>query len=801
LPIRILAIIFTVSALQFSGCSKKEISNYPITSVPFNKVQFTDNFWAPRIETNRRITIPHAFRKCEETGIIDNFSIAAGFIEGEQSGVYPFDDTDVFKTIEGAAYSLATHPDPKLEKFVDSLIVLIAGAQEPDGYLYTARTNRAQRMIPRMGETRWSNLGSSHELYNAGHLYEAAIAYYRATGKKSLLDVAIRNAGLITETFGPNNLRTPPGHQEIELGLVKLYDVTAKKKYLELAKFFLEERGQSHNGRELWGEYAQDHQTVFKQEEAAGHAVRFAYMCSAMMDVGVRLSDSRFISAVHRLWRNVLQKKLYVTGGIGSVGFIEGFGENYDLPNMSAYQETCSSIAYIMWNYRMFLQSGDAKYIDLLERTLYNSFLAGVSLDGSHFFYDNPLASKGQHQRSDWFVCSCCITNVARFMPQIPGYVYAIKNDQLFINLFVNSSAEIVMENITLSVQQEKDYPWNGQVRIFINPSQSAQFSVSIRIPVWSINNPIPGELYQFKNDIDEKPSIRVNDVSYEFEIGNGYAIINRNWQKGDVIELSFPMSVRYLVANSLLDENKDKIALQRGPMVYCLEGVDNRNGNVLNLAIRNNLPITYEFRDELLNGVVVIKGNAFGTEFDKNLRSIRKWKQSFTAIPHYAWAHRGRNEMAVWMPTSTENTMPLNSPSFASQGKVSSAGGKYISALNDCKYPANSGNEQMNFFRWSNKYDTLWVQYNFNAEEEVSMTEIYWVSKENENIDVPDSWRVLALYHNQWRQVWNPTRIWPTEKNKLNKVIFETARTKAIRLEIIPQKGKLTGIYEWQIK
>jgi hypothetical protein len=387
-------------------------------------------------------------------------------------------------------------------------------------------------------------------------------------------------------------------------------------------------------------------------------------------------------------------------------------------------------------------------------------------------------------------------------MPQIPGYIYARKADKFYINLFVESSAEIDIGDVTIFVKQETDFPWNGQVKISINTSQVAQFSVLIRIPGWSGNNPIPGGLYQFKNNIEENPVIKVNDVKYEFIIDNGYAIINRSWQRGDVIELSFPMPIRQLVANSLLEDNRDKIALQRGPIVYSLEGIDNDNGNVLDLVIKNNEPMTYNFWDDLLNGVVVIQGMAYGTEFTEDHNSIRKWNQSFKAIPYYAWGHRGRSEMAVWIPTTIKKAIPLNNPSMASQSKVSSSGGKILRSLYDGRYPAISKSEEIEFFVWSNNKDTLWVQYDFNTKEEVSMMEVYWVSdSESEKIDVPDSWRILAQFNNQWRQVWNPMRKWPVEKNMLNKVIFETARTKSIRLEVIPQKGKTVGIYEWQIK
>lgn len=494
-----------------SSCTQQSEKDYPIRAVPISQVQMHDGFWSERIDTGREVTLPYTFRKCEETGRIDNFAIAGGLKSGRQGGVYPFDDTDVYKAIEGASYSLILHPDPQLDQYLDSLIVQIAAAQEESGYLYTARKNEPEWLVRRSGATRWSNLAWSHELYNAGHLFEAAVAHSQATGKRSLLNVALKNADLIDSVFGPEKIQSPPGHQEIEIGLVKLYRVTGEEKYLRLAKFFLDQRGYSHNGRELWGEYAQDHKPVLEQDEAVGHAVRAPYMYAGMLDVSALTGDTRYAEASIKLWENVVGKKLYITGGLGAVGMGERFAGNYDLPNKSAYQETCASIANVLWNHRLFLYTGNAKYIDVLERTLYNALLSGVALTGDLFFYPNVLSSKGYHERFPWFDCACCITNMSRFIPSLPKYIYAQENGKLYVNLFAGSEAAIPLGENNIRISQETRYPWEGAVKITVDPEQPGDFELRIRIPGWAQNQAVPGDLYRFQNTNDEMPTIALN--------------------------------------------------------------------------------------------------------------------------------------------------------------------------------------------------------------------------------------------------------------------------------------------------
>jgi uncharacterized protein len=623
--------------------------DYPIKPVSFTDVTFDDTFWQHRLETNRISTLPANFKKCEETERIDNFSKAAGLMDGPHVGIF-FNDSDVFKVMEGAAYSLSVHPDPALEAYLDELIAKIAAAQEDDGYLYTARTiNPKAVTAEKEGLERWSNLKMSHELYNVGHMYEAAVAHYLATGKKSFLNIALKNADFIDSVFGPDKRRDIPGHQEIEMGLVKLYRVTGEERYLNLAKFFLDERGHYH-GREAYNlfdivGYSQDHLPVTEQTEVVGHAVRAVYMYAGMADVAALTGDQAYIKALDALWHDLVFGKMYLTGGIGSSHHGESFGKTYDLPNATAYNETCAAIANIFWNHRMFLLHGNAKYHDVLERTLYNGFLSGVSLSGDTFFYANPLASDGKWKfnvnvaatRSPWFDCSCCPPNVARLLSSLPGYIYAHTNDTLYLNQFVAGNATLILGKVTVKVQQESNYPWDGDIKIIVNPETATSFTLAIRIPGWASNQPLPGDLYHYADETSEQPSLRVNGEAVDLmtEKGltteKGYVHLTRQWQKGDVVELHLPMPIRRVVSHKNVKDNLGKVAVERGPIVYCAEAVDNE-GKALNLALKDTSQLTATRDEDLLGGVTVIQGN------------------ELTLIPYYAWSHRGEGEMVVWL-------------------------------------------------------------------------------------------------------------------------------------------------------
>lgn len=626
--------------------------DYPIQPVPFTAVRCEDDFWNSRIETNRVISIPYAFEQCERTGRVDNFRRAAAVVRGDPDAdmtppALVWDDSDVFKIMEGAAYALSSHPDPGMEAYLDRLIELIAGAQEADGYLYTARTIDPSNTHGYAGKQRWElERKASHELYNLGHLYEAAVAHHQATGKHNLLDVALKSADLLDRTFGPGKESIWPGHQVTEMGLVKLYRVTGDERYLALAKFLLEARGpDGHEGS--GSQYNQSHAPVIEQSEAVGHAVRATYLYAGMADVAAVTGETSYIEAVDRIWDDVAGKKLYITGGIGATAEGEAFGPAYDLPNLTAYAETCAAIGNVFWNHRLFLLHGDARYIDVLERSLYNGLLSGVSLDGMSFFYDNPLESDGAHRRSPWFDCACCPSNVARFLPALPGYVYAQRGDTIYVNLFVSGSAKIELEGgRAVKLEQETRYPWDGKVRLTVKESSAEPLTIKLRIPGWGRNEVVPGDLYRFASTSEETPTLRVNGEPVGVQLDRGYASLTGVWQSGDTVELDLPMPVRRVVANERVEADRGRVALQRGPLVYCAEWADN-GGPIRDLALPNDSELVAEWAPGLLNGVVVLKGRAL--RWDEGAGGPTG--QDFTAIPYYAWAHRGPGEMLVWIP------------------------------------------------------------------------------------------------------------------------------------------------------
>ncbi len=618
---------------------EQSLKDYPIQPVNFTKVKVNDHFWAPRIELNQKVTIPIALDQCYKTGRVENFKIAGKLTKGKFQSEYPFDDSDLYKIIEGASYSLQTNPNPFLESRIDSVIQYINLAQEPDGYLYTNRTIDSLHMHPWVGKKRWEKDPElSHELYNLGHLYEAAYAHFLATGKRTLLDVAIKSANLVDHDFGPGKLSYYPGHQVIEMGLAKLYRITGEERYLKLAKFFLDCR---KNG----DEYNQAHIPVIEQDKIVGHAVRATYMYAGMADVSALTGDISYQNAIDKIWNDLLKTKLYVTGGIGSAGKNEGFSDPYSLPNLTAYCETCASISNVFWNYRMFLLEGDAKYFDVLERTLYNALLSGISLSADRFFYPNPLESHGKNKRSAWFGCACCPSNICRFIPSVPGYVYAQKNDSLYVNLFMNNTATINLRGDQLSIEQVTDYPWSGKITMKINPGKRGKFNLLVRIPGWAQNQALPSDLYRFKTPEMAGATISVNGTKADFQLTKGYAVISREWKKGDQLILNLPMPVRELVAHPEIKEDSGRVAIQRGPLVYCFEWPDNKEVKIPNLQLNSKNSYQTQFIPDLLNGITVIKTTGIETGVKTG-----NTKQSITAIPYYSWANRGAGEMNVWM-------------------------------------------------------------------------------------------------------------------------------------------------------
>ena len=630
--------------------------DYAIQGIPFNSVSLNDGFWLPKIETNRTITIPSSFQKCEETGRVENFILASGAKKGKFLTVYPFDDTDIYKTIEGAAFSMTVHPDKALDRYVDSLIAIVAAAQEPDGYLYTARTIDPAHPHDWSGSERWVKESElSHELYNSGHLFEAAAAHFIATGKSNLLNIALKNANLLVQVFGPGKRDDAPGHEIVEMGLVRLYRITGEKKYLDLAKFFIDCRGKIPNSKQF---YSQNHIPFVQQTEAVGHAVRAAYLYSGVADVAALTGNKEYIDAIDKIWENTVTKKFYITGGIGALHAGEAFGADYELPNLTAYNETCAAIANVYWNYRMFLLHGDAKYIDVLERSLYNNVISGIGLDGKTFFYPNPLESNAKYafnygnklSREPWFDCSCCPTNLCRFMASVPGYIYAQKQEDIYVNLFIGSKTTFKLQKTSVVLSQQSNYPWEGNVSIQVNPTKKTDFSLCLRIPGWARNQPVPGDLYRYVASTPEEIVVKVNGKAVAYTTREGYAVISRQWKKGDKVEYTLPMNIHRVEANEKVKDDRGKIAIERGPVVYCLEGIDNNN-NLNTIILPDNAPLSVKFQPAKLNGINEISGEAIVLEIATDGLSVQTKKQPFTAIPYYAWSNRGINQMKVWLP------------------------------------------------------------------------------------------------------------------------------------------------------
>jgi uncharacterized protein len=798
--------------VTFAACAPRAQApprDYPVQPVPFTAVHLNDPFWAPRIETNRTESIPFAFQQCELSGRVDNFVRAAKALRGEplentKPPGYPFDDTDLYKVIEGASYTLSVKPDPKLEAYVDSLIEKIAAAQEKDGYLYTTRTINPQSPHPWAGKERWElERDDSHELYNLGHLYEAAVAHYQATGKRTLLDIAIRTADLLDRTFGPGKKSIWPGHQITEMGLAKLYRVTGEERYLRLAKFLLDERGpnpgEKTNPRGL--NYNQAQQRVIEQTEPVGHAVRATYMYSGMADVAALTGDASYVKAIDTIWANTVGKKLYITGGIGASGAGEAFGRHYELPNMTAYNETCASVGMDYWNHRLFLLHGEAKYIDVMERTLYNGLISGVALDGKTFFYPNPLESNGQHERSPWFGVACCPGNITRFLASVPGYVYAHKGDAVFVNLYAAGTAEIETgQGRKVTLVQDTRYPWDGTVRITVTPDRPRRFPINLRIPGWARNEVVPSDLYRFGDRISEPLTLTVNGDRQTGAGPNGYAEIDRDWKAGDIITLTLPMPVRRVLANDAVEADRGRVALQRGPIVYAAEWPDNPNGKVRNIVLPDDAPLTSEFRSDLLRGVQVIRGRAKGLAYDARGR-VTKTEQNFMAIPYATWANRGRGQMIVWLATRDEVARPTPWPTAATTSTVTtSPARRHPRAINDGEDPRTSDDPTSYFDWWPRRGTTEWVEYAFQKPSRISRLEVYWFDDTGRGqVRVPASWRVLYKQGDAWKPLESGDAN-GVAKDRFNTITFTPITTTALRLEVTMQPGFSAGIQEWKV-
>ena len=625
-----------------------------LTPVPLSRVTLEDSFWAPRIRVNREQTIPHEYKQCKDTGRIN--ALTLNWKPGMEPKPHHFWDSDLAKWIEAASYSLAVHPDPELDALMDDVIGKLAAAQQEDGYLNSY-------FIQVEPEKRWVNLAMWHELYCAGHLMEAAVAHFDATGKRTLLDVMCRYADYIDSVFGPDKRDGCPGHEEIELALVKLYRVTGEQRYLKLSQFFLDQRGQQpsffrremeklgqdkgnwhrhfvREGNIFSTEYCQDHLPVREQSEVVGHAVRAMYLYCGMADVAGETGDTGLLEACERLWDNVARKRMYITGGIGAARHNEGFTEDYDLPNESAYAETCAAIGLVLWNHRLLQLQGEGRFADAMERSLYNGTISGVSLDGKKFFYENPLESRGNHHRQDWFGCACCPPNIARLIASIGGHVYSQAETEAYVHLYAQGNAVLHVSDRQVVLRQETDYPWDGNIHISVNPEAPTCFGLNLRIPGWSRG---------------ARLTVNGEAVDVEAVTTRGYARVQREWTAGDEIELTLPMPVERIEAHPAVRQDAGRVALQRGPVVYCLEQVDNRVP-LHRIVLPRDAELNPHFEKELLGGVAIIKGGALlvdDSDWDNTLYRAEPAKLKpleITAIPYYAWDHREPGEMRVWI-------------------------------------------------------------------------------------------------------------------------------------------------------
>lgn len=774
---------------------------YPIDPVPFTSVKVSDSFWGQRLKASREVTIPLAFSKCEETGRYRNFELAAHPSDTTKVTGYSFDDTDVYKTIEGASYSLQTYPDKQLAHYMDSVLDIVAAAQEPDGYLYTARTMNPKHPHEWAGSKRWEKVEElSHEFYNLGHMVEGAIAHYQATGSRKFLDIAIRYADCVCREIGDGEGQVVrvPGHQIAEMALAKLYLVTGDQKYLDQAKFFLDKRG--YTSRK--DEYSQAHKPVIEQDEAVGHAVRAAYMYAGMADVAALTGDTSYVHAIDRIWDNIVSKKLYITGGIGATNQGEAFGKNYELPNMSAYCETCAAIGNVYVNYRLFLLHGDAKYYDVLERTLYNGLISGVSLDGGGFFYPNPLESMGQHQRQPWFGCACCPSNICRFIPSLPGYVYAVKDNQVYVNLFMGNEAELKVGGKKVILHQETCYPWDGHVTLTVDKNAAGTFAMKIRIPGWVRNQVVPSDLYTYSDGKRPGYSVKVNGEVVTSALEQGYFTIERKWKKGDRVELQLDMEVRTVKANGKVEADRGRMAVERGPIVYCAEWPDN-SFNVLSLLMNQHPQFEVVERPDLLYGLNQIKTPVQTLEYDEQGRLVVK-DQELTLIPYYAWAHRGPGNMAVWLPSEVRATRPVAIPTLASKSQVSASHpAKSLTAITDGLVPADENDRTIPYYHWWPKEGTTeWIVYEFPEKTEVSSSTVYWYDDAPwGSCRLPRSWKV---YYKNEAGEWTPVPeadAYPVSKGNPNTVHFAPVSTSAVKLEVVLPEKYAAGMYEWEIQ
>lgn len=639
-----------LSAMSITSMAQSDWQK--LEPVNFSQVTVNDLFWKPKIDKVATKTLAACIYQTEvATPRIRNFEKVARKKGEKHEGIF-YDDSDVFKALEAMAYSLKNHPSKEMEAKCDEWIDKIAAAQQEDGYLNTFYTlNEPQNRYTDM---------SMHEDYNNGHLIEAAVAYFNATGKRKLLDVSIRWADHFDSIFGPGKRHWVTGHQELELALVKLYRVTQNEKYLKLSNWLLSERGHKLAKGYTWTDwkdtgYAQDLLPVKEQTQITGHAVRAMYMYTGAADVAALTNDQEYMKAMKIVWEDVVYRNMYITGGIGSAGGNEGFSIDYDLPNEQAYCETCASVGMVFWNQRMNLLTGESKYIDVLERSLYNGALDGLSLTGDRFFYGNPLASRGQHQRREWFGTACCPANIARLVASLGDYVYARNANGLWVNLFVGSETKQLFGKNEVTIKTVTNYPMDGKVSIAVDPVKKARFTMHVRIPGWLQGMISPGGTYLSTATSQHTIQFNINGQPINATIQNGYAVIDREWKKGDQLSFELDMTPLIIQSRNEIKQNDGRVAIQRGPLVYCVEGADNDN-KAWNII----LPTTTKFESTdmkvLDESVVALKANVPVIVVNEDGSALKTESRTITAIPYYTWANRGKNEMQIWLPVKIKD-------------------------------------------------------------------------------------------------------------------------------------------------
>ena len=779
---------------------------YPVTPVPFTEVQLKDGFWKNWVVLVGTKFLPHNLKYCESEGKIDNFRVVCGKKEGKHKG-FCFEDSDVYKAIEGAGYWLALTKDPAIESQVDEIIDLIACSQQPDGYLNTFFT----LVKP---DKRWTN-DEEHETYCAGHLFEGAIAYYQATGKRKLLDVAIKFADHICETFGTGKVEEVPQHEEIELALFKLSWITGNKKYAEMAKWFIEQRGKPYKGKQeggRWGSVCQDHKPVIEQDEILGHAVRAMYLYSAVTDYVALTGDDRYLFALNKLWYDLTERKMYITAGIGdSLLRIEGFSKPYYLPNDTAYCETCASIGLVLWAQRMFLLLKDGKYIDIIERALYNTPLSGLALSGDAIFYCNKL--EGNDRRPPWQKCACCPTNVVRFIPTITGYQYAMDKDTLYVLHFLPSifsflisddgklslKGENPQTDKQVRIEQTTNYPWDGDIKISLEMQKPQSFTIAIRIPDWVYRGyGTENSLYHFPESPGlDNVKFKINGEEKPLpQLQNGFVFITKDWKNGDQIELELPMKVQRVYANEKVEADRGKVAIQRGPVVYCAEDVDNE-GKVKFAYLPKESSFSTKYEPDLLGGVVTIETSARIKIKDNPQGEVHPLKM----IPYYAWANREQGYMKVWIPESPDILPVLSLEGRATVSASYKCPTDSYEAVNDSIEPTKSSDTSIPRFTWWDRKGTEeWIQYKFDKEYKIKGVRVYWFDDTGfGECRVPESWKVQYLKDGKWVDVPKPP-FYTTHKDKYNEVTFKPVNTSGLRLVVKLKPNFSGGILEWKV-